>query len=494
MSNRVWKGWAVSVLAFGAAAACDGKDPVKPEPPKPGIGIVAGASVTDTTLGKPVQALVVEVRGEDGKPQPGLVVRFEGVPVRTPVVGGSPVEMYVARVEDNRLASFMADTTDAQGRVQALVQMGTLAGPARVAITVPTLGLQDTARYTILPASAARVTLAPRDTVLYVGKSYTLRGGVTDRWGNRREDPITFTAAAGLTVDGKGSVTTTETGRTLVVAQAQGKVDTVRVSIPPPGSLAVFSHKSADSSGVAIVNLDGSGFRRLAPTSYYYLPDHMAPSWNPNGTEVVYHDRMTTGSSNPRVYRVDMNGTVSRLIQNPPASLSSEEWPLFTRDGRSIYLFGGGSLWRVAPDGSSPTSLGPSGGSAWHPSPSPDGQRLAYVAQGYGGYVVRVLNLATQAVSALDVPGNTPRWSPKEDLIAYRRDDATLWKMKPDGSGQQMLSPAGRRYDYGFNWSPDGEWIVAYNLSGFLDVINVRTGAVIPLPFSSGLTNPSWKP
>ena len=145
MNKRWMGGWtlAPAVLALAAAGCDGGGGPSGPEP-KPGIGFVAGASVTDTALARPLQALIVEVRGDDGKPIPGLVVRFEGVPHKSSSVYNQELEAYVGRVEDNRILAFIADTTDAQGRVQALVQLGRIAGPARIAVTVPTLGMQDT--------------------------------------------------------------------------------------------------------------------------------------------------------------------------------------------------------------------------------------------------------------------------------------------------------------------------------------------------------------
>lgn len=495
--NRGWKSRGVVAAAVLAAAAwgCDGGGPAGPEPGR-GIRFVLGESATDTALGRPTQALVVEVRGDDGKPIPGLPVRFEGIAHPAPYT--QEMEAYVGRVEESRTFAFIADTTDAEGRVQVMVQMGRLAGPARIAVTVPTLGMQDTARFTVTPASAHRVSMAPKDTILYAGRSYALRGGVVDRWGNRREDAVSFAASAGVTVDAKGTVTAGAVGRSFVVAQAQGKVDTVRVGIPPQGTLAAYSRKSADSLGVVVVNLDGTGFRRLAaPISS--TPDHMAPAWAPSGAEIVYQDG---GYSSPHLYRVDMNGSGKRLFPTPPAGLVNEQWAHFSRDGRWMFFFGGtsawgSSLWQAAADGTGARRVGPTTAGtddAWHPSPSPDGQRLAYVVTTYGTRV-RVFDLATGEVSPLEAAGNTPRWSPTEDLIAYRKPDESIGLMKADGTGQRTVSAPGHRYDFGFNWSPDGEWLVARNNgTGMLDLIQVKTGMTFALPFSMRLSNPAWKP
>jgi TolB protein len=496
MIRRSMKGLAVPAVLAAVMGGCGGDGPTEPKF-QSGINFVAGHSLTDTAMARPIQALVVEIRGDDRKPLAGVPVRFEGVGHPGGPQYNPQMEAYLVRVDGTQLLSFIADTTDAQGRVQALVQLGQVAGPARIVVTVPTLGVQDTARYTVTPASVYRVAVAPKDTLLYAGKSYTLRGSVVDRWGNRREDAVTYTASAGVTVDSRGAVSTGSVGRSFVVAQAQGRADTAWITIPPQGTLAAFSRRAGDNMGLVTVNLDGSGFRRLAVSSEYYGPDHMAPVWAPSGTEVVFQD----GSySSLRLFRVDMNGAVKRFLTTTPSGLSSENWPQYSRDGRWVYFHGPmgnpSSLLRAAADGTGATVVttpAPSG-YAYHPSPSPDGQRLAYVTT-HSGTQVRILNLATGTDLPIAVSGNTPRWSPVEDLIAYRKPDETIGLMKADGSEQRTVSATGRRYDFGFNWSPDGEWLVARsNSTGSLDLINVKTGTTLPLPFSTGLSNPAWKP
>jgi len=56
---------------------------------KPGIRAVAGAGITDTVDAAPLQALVVEVRDQNGALASGVVVRFEPKPVgaRLPTLG-----------------------------------------------------------------------------------------------------------------------------------------------------------------------------------------------------------------------------------------------------------------------------------------------------------------------------------------------------------------------------------------------------------------------
>ena len=49
-------------------------------------------------------------------------------------------------------------------------------------------------------------------------------------------------------------------------------------------------------------------------------------------------------------------------------------------------------------------------------------------------------------------------------------------------------------WTYGGNsWSPDGEWIVTGTYQQ-LWVVNVKTGLMLPLPWSADYSAPDWKP
>jgi hypothetical protein len=48
-----------------------------------------------------------------------------------------------------------------------------------------------------------------------------------------------------------------------------------------------------------------------------------------------------------------------------------------------------------------------------------------------------------------------------------------------------------------FDWSPDGQWLVAADAAtGRLDLISASLGTILPLPFTAGQSyvSPTWKP
>jgi Tol biopolymer transport system component len=90
--------------------------------------------------------------------------------------------------------------------------------------------------------------------------------------------------------------------------------------------------------------------------------------------------------------------------------------------------------------------------------------------------------------------GHRPRWSPDGQWIAVVAGYQILL-VRPDGSDLRVLSSPDIRYMDGIDWSPDGRWIVASRFyRGNIDLIEVGTGLTLPLAFTSGLTEPVWRP
>jgi len=60
-----------------------------------------------------------------------------------------------------------------------------------------------------------------------------------------------------------------------------------------------------------------------------------------------------------------------------------------------------------------------------------------------------------------------------------------------DGTGPSTMAPG--PYGTQFDWSPDGQWIIARNTAtSRLELINVATQLVIPLGYSGTIGSPTW--
>jgi hypothetical protein len=266
---------AVGIALAGAFAGCDGDGPLPPGS-VPSVRVITGADLTDTISTTPSQGLVVLVRGEDGRPDSGVEVRFE-----SPAIG----RMEVSGIAQTFFSDFTTAVTDEAGRAVVRVRMSTRAGPAWIAAVVPLYGVQDTARYTVLPGTAVRVELAPRDTTLSMGESFTYRGSTTDRGRNPRTDPVTYEGAGddALTVEASGRVTGVAIGparvRARSVVAGVTLVDSVRAMVVPDARIAM----SAGTGYGALRISDLSSANQVIADE-----NGLAASWEPGNARFVY--------------------------------------------------------------------------------------------------------------------------------------------------------------------------------------------------------------
>jgi hypothetical protein len=464
---------------------------------------IAGHGVADTIGAVIAQPLVLEVRGPNGRPRPGAVVRFD-VPRDGPWVVLVPAG--TGSLEDTGEA-----IADARGQVTVQVRLGNRAGAVRVGVSVPELGVDTVVPYTIRPGLPTRVVVLPADTMVYAGASYTLRAGLADRSGNVHPDPVSYEArSAGITVSAAGTVTGAAVGRARVAVRALNWQDSAFVSVVPTGTLAVrdLGVFADDTLWIATVGLDGSGYRRrasLGPRASNSAPTGLfRVEWVPGGDQLVY-------GVGPRLFTVGPGAdAVPRRLTAEGGALQTESDPAVSPDGAWVYFVGSeepsrSALWRIRPDGTALERLPSSPAEprlVQAPSPSPDGTRLAYVArnESYGDYFLHVRNVATG--SAARIAGGqaaAPRWSPRGDLIAYSESasyggySGPLRVVRPDGSGNRVVTPGS--YDPGADWSPDGRYLLARRATGayVLEIIDVETGERLPLYYRPLWYGATWR-
>lgn len=356
---------AVACLALAAALAACNDDGGSPPLAGPALRILAGAGITDTISTAPVQGLVVQVLGEDGRPDAGVEVRFE-VPQ-----SGDPTahRLAVSAVTASSFSLVAGATTDEKGRATVRVRLGSLAGPAGVVITVPLYDLADTAEYTVLPGNPAKVSLEPRDTLLMSGASFTYRGGSVDRRGNAREDPVSYLVrGTAVTVDGTGRATAREPGSAVVrIEAAVGSAmvaDSAVVTVVPAGRLAW----TGPNGSLALSDMTGEDITTLVASRA------LAPAWAPG------RDRLVYARADGRLSLVDLSGYLTEV---PTPGVREASWPEFSRDGEWIYFHAipegvaGTRIFRIRPDGTGMEQLSPTTEDARTPTPSPDGKRRA---------------------------------------------------------------------------------------------------------------------
>jgi len=444
------------------------------------LHVVAGAGVEDTVDALLYQALVVEARDASGHPVPGVSIVFGA---------DSATHVTIGRLDDFPFRTFAVDTTDARGQAAVLVQLGPQAGVGHVVATDTTSDAQVMAAYAVRAGAAASVDARPADSALYVGHAYALRAVVRDRRGNLRPDTVSFAVPAGVSAVSLSGTTVRgeQIGRGYVVATSGALVDTAWVSVVPQGTIAAYG-----LGGVVVVNLDGSAYHLLYKQAPPEDQAELQPQWSPSGDQIAF-------ASWSELWIVDTGGTARRIHGGAPAV--DHSFPLqYSPDGSWIYFSqatDSTGTWRVHPDGTGIEKLPAVWPGAAGPSPSPSGDSVAYRLDAF----IAILDLASGTTTQLPIYGNEPRWSPVGNWIAFRDRAGQLNLMRPDGSGRRLIGGEGIATNADFGWSPDGQWLVYsaghYNINGLvvndLFLMNASTGEVLPLGYSDGLLEPSWR-
>jgi hypothetical protein len=480
-------------------------------PPLPfSVRVVGGGGVTDSIDAQLIALLVAEARDDDGRPRPGIPIRFSliendagaaGPPLRLLPTPSSPGETTVIL------------DTDAEGRASTRVVFGRRVGIFRVAVGAVDAARGDTATFTVTPGAVARIEVSgPRDTLVSVGRGYTPAAAAYDRLGNEIADAIRLaTESAACRIETQ-RIVGASVGRCIVVIRAASLADTIRLtSVPVAKLLAVVEGPTSyTDQRLASFGFDGSEYRELTPLTYQFTKDPWLPTRAPDGVRITMHAGMGQYSSHITIF--DSSGS-PRVFR--PAGINSlyENWGRFSGDGAWLYFSArtdaaeAFSVWRARADGSGAERLTPSapnlGAHSNYADVTPDRRFLVYAD---GQLRLTVMDLATRAVRTLTAEGQplqsyALRISPDGARIAYVYDWPNRFGLRIinlDGSGYRLLST-----DVGYttdevpvDWTPDGEWILnrryrAQNVGGGTTLIhredwvlvNAMTAEIITLPY-----------
>ena len=225
----------------------------------------------------------------------------------------------------------------------------------------------------------------------------------------------------------------------LLLAAAPQSITAVADSYPslsPDGRTLVFQSNRSGRDALWLSDADGSRPR------LFYDPgqgDPAGPVWSPDGTRIAFV--MHTPDGGAAVYVIDRDGAAPRRITQNPGDWAHPHW---SADGKRLF-FNAPSPLPPRPGGEATAiySSDPDGGDlrlhlacddlCTYPSPSPDGQWIAFRKA---------------------VPGPARNW---EQQPATRNSEIFVARM--DGTGQRNLSN-----DPGFDgwptWSRDGRFVI----------------------------------
>ena len=225
----------------------------------------------------------------------------------------------------------------------------------------------------------------------------------------------------------------------------------------------IGKERAYEHDEVFVVNVDGSGARRLTRTraaSGRVFHDHL--SWSPGGRKIVF-DKNDDGAAGIHVIGVDGRGRRTLIPPHKSGWLAPRNSAL-SPDGRKLALTDGDSVFVVnAGGGRRPRPVARVEGSdlAW----SADGRKIAVL-----GDDLLVMNRdgselrnVTQLPEAWEIDGLGFAWSPNGRAIAVSirqqsLGDSQIWLVNADGSGKRKLTAAAGG-SWSPSWSPSGNRI-----------------------------------
>jgi Tol biopolymer transport system component len=192
-----------------------------------------------------------------------------------------------------------------------------------------------------------------------------------------------------------------------------------------------------------------------------------------------------------------------RLTQGP----LSYTWPLPSRDGRRIFARGvrqSGELVRC-PLGSGECAPFLGGIDAEGVSFSRDGEWVVYTLSDGTLWRSRADGTESLQLTFPPVPAHLATWSPDGQQIAVVRPlgGASRVLLVPAGGGTpQEAAPADEESQADASWSPDGRRLAIGRPIGLgpkdreitIQIADLETGEVAPVPGSRGLFSPRWSP
>jgi len=166
----------------------------------------------------------------------------------------------------------------------------------------------------------------------------------------------------------------------------------------PDGRLIAFTSDRGGGDNIWVMNRDGSGARAITKETFRLLN---APTWSPDGQYIAARKHFTTqrslGTGEIWLYHVSGVGEGVPLVERPNPQFQKELGePAYAPDGRSIYFSRNttpGNIFEYAQDSNQQifaierydmataerTQVAGGPGGAVRPTPSPDGNHLAYV-------------------------------------------------------------------------------------------------------------------
>jgi len=286
------------------------------------------------------------------------------------------------------------------------------------------------------------------------------------------------------------------------VAQAGLDID---LAWAPDGSHFAYVSQRGPQDHLTIARWDGSG-----TTSIFVGSPVRSPDWSPDGSRLAFLASTDLGPADIWVVQADGTGAVNLTNDEDPGAYA---WVRWSPDGSRLVFEStrsgsqGRDIWALAPDGTGLTNLTDAPGTDRWARWSPSGDRIAYV-RAVEPHELWVMGadgndptLVTAPVGpAAPASAAAPAWSPDGARIAFVAD-GDLWVVGVDGAGRINLTD-GRALvlDAELAWSHDGSRIAFVvtrdgGVGADIWIISPDGSGLLQLTDEPGLDlSPRWRP
>jgi Tol biopolymer transport system component len=217
--------------------------------------------------------------------------------------------------------------------------------------------------------------------------------------------------------------------------------------VSPDGQRIAFSEEIGGGVDIFIMNVDGTGLRRLTNLTEQRLGARR-PAWSRDGSKLAFETFVK-----PDIYVIRADGTELVNLTKSPEPDGSPAW---SPDGqRMAFVRIQGDrpvLYVMNADGTNPLQLSvekvskPGGGWWVAPKWSPDGRRIAFVSDRDGNHEIYTID--PDGKNPVRLTNNTaedghPSWSPDGRQIAFHRrvlGHGQIFVMNADGTAQHRIT------------------------------------------------------